>query len=158
MSVAATYTFGISIKETIEVGVPDAGTPTINRTGYNETGKLTGSTTPPATKCASFLLTLTAGAATINLASLVGANGATVDGTGLRVQLLRIKNLGANNMTFSEGAANGIALVGLPMVVPPGGITQRLFNDAAPDIAAADRTIDVAGTGAQTAEVTVVMG
>lgn len=158
MSVVASYNFQITVRETLESGVPDVTSPTINHSGYNEAGTLKATSTPPATKSSSFLLTLTAGGATINLAALTGAGGSTVDGTGLRVQLLRIKNLGASNMTFSEGAANGIALVGLPTVVPPGGIIQRFYNDAAPDIAAGDRTIDVAGTGAQTAEVTIVMG
>ena len=158
MSVSVSYDFNITIRETLETGVPDVSTPVIVHNAYNESARLTASTTPPVTKSSSFLLTLSSGAATIDLAALTGAGGAAIDGTGLRVQLMRIKNLGANAMTFSEGASNGIALSGLPMVVPPGGITQRFFNDASPDIASGDRTIDVAGTGAQTAEITIVLG
>jgi hypothetical protein len=66
--------------------------------------------------------------------------------------------LGANAMTFSEGGANGIALSGLPIVVPAGGIAMHYFADASPDIAAGDRTIDVAGTLVQTAEVSILLG
>lgn len=157
MSIAATYDFGITVNETLSTGVPAAANPVVNHSEYNESARLTSTTTPAVTKASLFLLTLTAGAATINLAALTGANGA-IDATGLRVQLLRIKNLGANAMTFSEGASNGIALVCLPLVVPAGGIAQVFLNDASPDIASGDRTIDVAGTGAQTAEITIVMG
>lgn len=158
MSVNVTYSFEMTVKETLETGVPAAENPVVNHAGYNESGTLKATSTPPATKHAQFPLTLSGGAATINLAALTGTNGATVDGTGLRVQMLRIKNLGANNMTFSEGASNGIALVGLPIVVAPSGIVQVYLNDAAPDIASGDRTIDVSGTGAQTAEISIVMG
>jgi hypothetical protein len=74
------------------------------------------------------------------------------------VQFIRIKNLGAAAMTFAEGASNGLALACGSIVVPAGGIVQFFLNDAAPDIAAADRTIDVTGTGTDTAEVTIIAG
>jgi hypothetical protein len=61
-------------------------------------------------------------------------------------------------MTFSEGASNGIALVTGPIIVPAGGIYQAFLNDAAPDVASGDRTIDVAGTLAQTFEISLVAG
>lgn len=157
MAVSATYNFGLTVNETLSTGVPAASSPVIVHDAYNESATLNASSTVPATQVANFLLALTAGAATINLAALTGANG-TIDGTGLRVQVLRIKNLGANAMTFSEGASNGIALSGLPIVVPAGGIAMHYFADASPDIASGDRTIDVAGTGTQTAEVSILLG
>jgi hypothetical protein len=157
MAISTTYDFNITSRETL-AGTPGASNPLVNHNNYNESAVLNSSSTPPATKAAYFLLTLTAGAATINLAALTGANDATVDGTGLRVQLIRIKNLGANSMAFSEGASNGIALACGTITVPAGGITQILLNDASPDIASGDRTIDVAGTLVQTAEITIIMG
>ena len=158
MSISTAYKFGLSTRETLTSGVPDVSTPVLNHNGYDESGVLNATSTPPATKCSFFLLTLSAGAATINLASLTGAAGITVDGTGLRVQCIRVKNLGANAMTFSEGASNGIALACGTFVVPAGGITQIFLNDASPDIASGDRTIDVAGTLVQTAEISIIMG
>lgn len=157
MAVSVTYNFGITTRETLTAGAVDSSNPQVSSAAYNESAVLNATSTPPATQKSAFLLTLTAGAATINLAALNGLNG-TIDGTGLRVQLIRIKNLGANSMTFSEGASNGIALACGSIVVPAGGIDQKLLNDASPDIAAGDRTIDVAGTAAQTAEVTIVLG
>lgn len=127
---------------------------------YDEGATLNSGTTPPVTLQASFLLTLTAGAATIDLRALVGTNGAVVDGNGLKVQICRIKNLGANIMTFKEGGSNGhnffTATDGT--IVHPGGFVMILSNDNTADIAAADKTWDVTGTGSQTAEVTIVVG
>ena len=159
MAVSVAYGFKLHTTETLEVGVAGVQSSQVIHSNYDESATLTATTTPPVTKIVTFLLTLTAGAATINLAALIGVNGATYDLTGLRVQFLRIKNLStANTMTFSEGAANGIALVGLPEVIPFGGIVQKFYNDSAPDIAAGDRTIDVTGTGTDTAEVTIIAG
>jgi hypothetical protein len=157
MAVSTTYTFGLTTRETLATGVAASARPVLTFDQYNESGTLNGSTTPTVSKQAQFLLALTAGAATINLAALTGANG-TVDMTGLRVQFIRIKNLGAAAMTFAEGASNGLALACGSIVVPAGGIVQFFLNDAAPDIAAADRTIDVTGTGTDTAEVTIIAG
>lgn len=157
MAVSVNYAFLATVTETLEAGVAGVNSPQLKFEAYNESATLNALSTPPATKQAQFLLTLSGGAATINLAALTGANG-TVDGTGLRVQLIRVKNLGANAMTFSEGASNGIALACGTFIVPAGGIVQMLLNDASPDIASGDRTIDVAGTGTQTAEVTIIMG
>ena len=157
MAVAVTYAFDITAKETLTNAV-DSASPIITHAEYNETDRLSSTTTPAITKYAAFLATLTAGALTINLAALTGTNGIAVDLTGLRIQLLRIKNLGANTMTFAEGASNGIALVCGSIIVPTGGVFQYFFNDAAPDVAAGDRTIDVTGTAAQTAEITIVAG
>ncbi len=157
MAVTATYTFGCVVTETLTTGVAAADNPTVRMAGYDEAATINASSTPPATKCALYLATLTAGALSINLAALTGPNGA-VDLTGLRVQLLRVKNLGANAMTFSEGASNGIALSCLPFSVPAGGIAFFYLADASPDVASGDRVIDVAGTAAQTAEVSIVAG
>ena len=157
MAVSCTYIFGMTTRETLDTGVPAVTTASITHNAYDETTTLNATSTPPATEVAMFLQTLTAGAATINLAALTGANG-TIDGTGLRVQMIRVKNLGAASMTFSEGASNGIALSCLPFTIPTGGVYQFLLNDASPDIAAADRTIDIAGTASQTAEVSILLG
>jgi hypothetical protein len=157
MAIVLTAEFRGTVRETLTSGVAAASNAVVRLSEYNESVTLNATTTPPATAAAYFLGTLTAGALTINLAALTGANGA-VDLTGLRIQFLRIKNLGANAMTFSEGASNGIALSCLPLVVAAGGIAQFYLNDAAPDVAAGDRTIDVSGTGAQTFEISIVAG
>lgn len=158
MSCVVAYGFKCHITESLEVGVAGVQSSQVIHSNYDESGTLTASTTPPVTKPVTFLLTLSGGAATINLAALTAVNGATYDFTGLRLQFIRIKNLGANSMAFAEGASSGIALACGTITVPAGGIDYKFLNDAAPDVAAADRTIDVTGTGTQTAEITLVAG
>lgn len=162
MSVSVTYAATCTVAETLanNTGSAPASTRVVTHTDYNETASLTAATTPPVTTVAAFLLTLTAGAATIDLRALTGTNGASTDGNGLKVQILRFKNLGANIMTLTPGASNGIDLLGSAssLAVPAGGHFMMYFNDASPDISSTDKTIDVAGTGSQTAEVTIVMG
>jgi hypothetical protein len=157
MSVVTRYNFGLLTTETLTSGIVGASNPKVVFDAYEESGTLNASSTVPATKSCYMLGALTAGAQTINLAALTGANG-TVDFTGLRVQLIRVKNLGANAMTFAEGASNGIALACLPFIVPAGGIAQFYLADLAPDVASGDRTIDVSGTLAQTFEFSIVAG
>jgi hypothetical protein len=157
MAVSVTYRFDITTRETLTSTVPDVPSKVVVASGYNESATLNATSTPPATKKAAVLVTLTAGAYTLDLSTMTDASGVAI-GTGLRVQLIRIKNLGANAMTFAEGASNGLALACGSIVVPAGGIAQYFLNDASPDMASGDRTLDVTGTGTQTAEVTVVFG
>jgi hypothetical protein len=161
MSVSVSYAATITIAETLanNTGSAPAATRLVTHTDYNESGTYNSGTTPPVTTPASFLLTLSGGAATIDLRALTGTNGASVDGNGLKVQIVRIKNLGANEMTFSEGASDGHNFFTTDGTkVPPGGHVQIFSNDNFDDIAAANKTWDVAGTLAQTAEVTIVLG
>lgn len=159
MSVSVAYRADVTVNETLpnNTGSAKDSNRVVIHDQYNEDFTLNAASTPPATLSAEFLLTLSGGAATIDLRALVGTNGAIIDGNGLKPQIIRIKNLGANIMTFTEGAANGYPLQST-IVVHPGGHVQIFTNDGIADIAAADKTIDVAGTGAQTAEVTIVMG
>lgn len=158
MAVSAVYGFTITTTETLA----DAGLNTNNKSvkhdAYDESGTLTAVSSVPATQIAEFLLTLSGGAGTIDLRNLTGTNGAVIDGNGLKVQLIRIKNLGANVMTFAEGASNGYALGSTYAVKANGGIAMEFGNDSMPDIGGSDKTIDVSGTGSQTAEVTIIMG
>lgn len=162
MAVEVAWAQTITIVETLPNNTGSAADASrkVTHTNYNESGTLNAGSTPPATLQASFLLPLSSGAATIDLRALTGTNGASVDGNGLKVQLFRIKNLGANNMVLTPGASNGIDLFGasFSITIFPGAVWECFLNDNAPDIAAGDKTIDVAGTGSQTAEVTIVMG
>lgn len=162
MSVSVDYAAKCTVTETLpnNTGSAAAAKRVVTHEEYNETASLNAASTPPATLLAEFLLTLSSGAATVDLRNLVGTNGAVVDGNGLKVQVLRIKNLGANIMTIVPGASNGIDLLGASssLTIQPLGHAMIYFNDSGPDIAAADKTLDVAGTGSQTSEWTIVMG
>jgi hypothetical protein len=160
MAVSLTYAGVAQVAETLASGVDGATSPTITHSAFDDTGTLNATSTPPATKCVVKIIPLVAGAATINLTTITGTNGLAQDSTGLKVQYFRVKNLGANTMTFTVGASNGYNLAGAGFSV---ALEQNQWfvlygNDATPDVAAADCTIDVAGTLVQTFELTLVTG
>jgi hypothetical protein len=160
MSVSVVWAMNATTQETLAANTGSAADASrvVTHSQYDEGATLNAGSTPPATLPAFFLGTLGTGALTINLASLTGTNGALIDMTGLRVQILRVKNLGANSMTFAEGGSNGIALSCLPFTVPSGGVAMFYLADASPDIASGDRTIDVTGSGSQTFECSIICG
>lgn len=162
MSVAVTYSAIATVVETLptNTGSAAASTRVVTHAEYNESASLNSGSTPPVTLVAEFLLTLSSGAATIDLRTLTGTNGAVVDGNGLKVQIVRIKNLGANDMTIKGGSAtpHNLFTVTTGQKIFPGGHIQHFTNDNGDDIDATHKFWDVTGTGAQTAEVTIIMG
>lgn len=163
MSVSLTVGMKVTSVETLETNVPAAPSngKSVTHSAFNKTdATLTSVTTPPVTKCSYSQPALSTGAYTINLAALTGVNGATVDLTGLKVQAIKVKNNGANVMSFTEGASNGYALLGASFLfaVQPGQEIMLYGNDATPDVASGDRTIDVTGTGSQSFDLVVVAG
>jgi hypothetical protein len=161
MAVSASYSLRCDVNETLATNVPAAETPVIIHGQFSSTGTLNATSTPPATKMAAQTISLTAGAVTIDLTALTGTNGATVDGTGLKVQILKLKNRSSNAvMTFGEGASNGYEALGNAWTLKllAGQEIEMFLNDAAPDIASGAKTIDVAGTGTESFDFIVVMG
>lgn len=130
---------------------------TVTHSAFDESGTLNAGSTPAGTKTANFILTLTTGAATIDLTNLSGLNGAVVTGLALKIQIIRIKNLGANAMTFVAGASNGYVLAST-IVVPPSGVAMIYGAGGMAAVGASTKNIDVSGTGSQTAEITIIFG
>jgi hypothetical protein len=160
MAVDATLNSILTTQETLASGVDGASSPTIVYDSFNDSRRLNATSTTPATKVVSRVIALSGGAYTIDLTTITGANGLAQDGTGLKVQVVRIKNLGAAGMTFTVGASNGYNLLGASMNFTLLANQRATFDlyDASPDIASGDRTIDVAGTAAQTFELDLLMG
>jgi len=162
MSVSVSYASQITIAETLAANTGSASDANrlVTHSEYNESGTYNANSTPPVTTQASFLATLSSGSLTIDLRALTGTNGASIDGNGLKPQMIRIKNLGANTLTIKKGASNGhnafTATDGF--VVQPGGHVQIFTNDNTDDIDGTHKTWDLSGTGAQTSEWTIVMG
>lgn len=159
MSVSCQYSARLTTAETLDA-TPGATAPVVNHDAYDKAFTLFASSTPPATKWAAFVKTLSGGASTVDLTALTGTNGAAVDGTGLKVRAIRIENDGANTLSVQAGASNGIDLFGASgkVVIPPGGHVQMYFADGSPVIASGDRTLDLAGTGAQTSKWSILLG
>ena len=130
--------------------------------GMNTTLSLNAGTSVPVTKVASFQLTLSSGTGTIDFRALPSTNGALLDGNGLKVQVMKLRNksTNANSITVVPGATNGIDLFGASsrIVLLPGQECLMTLNDAAPDISATDKTLDVTGTGSQILECIFVLG
>jgi hypothetical protein len=164
MSVTVTYKAQVTAVETIEANAGDlsAADKTITHSGYNTSLTLTATTTPPVTKNSSFALTIASSAGSINLAALPGANNATFDATGLKMQILRLKAAGTNAaaITISKGAANGYAFSGVDgkLTLSPGQEITLFGNDLTPDVAAGARLLDLTGTDADVLDVQIVLG
>jgi hypothetical protein len=159
------YAATVTVTETV------GSTPAVTATGsaatithdqFNKAATLTSSTTPPVTKHAAFEKALVAGAGTIDLTALAGSNAGAVDGTGLKVQVAYFKAKAANGnpITIAVGASNGYDLSGadFSVTLSPGQEVLLYGNDATPDIASGDKTIDLSGTGTDTLQVELVMG
>lgn len=162
MPINVAYAATATVVETLpnNTGSAASGSRVVTHSEYNEAASLNAASTPPVTLVAEFLLTLTSGAATIDLRTLTGTNGAVVDGNGLKVQIVRIKNLGANLMTFKGGSAtpHNMFTVTTGQIVFPGAHIMIFSNDNGDDIDATHKFWDVSGTGSQTAEITIIMG
>jgi len=164
MSVEVTLKSLATVVETPETNMPavsDADK-TVTHDGFNTSKTLNASSTPAVHKVACFEQALTAGSATIDLTALTGTNGATVDGTGQKVQVFKAKApaTNANPITIGEGAANGYELAGnaWKMILQPGQEFLFYGDGDTPAIGAAAKDIDLAGTGAQKLEIEIVTG
>jgi hypothetical protein len=160
MSVVTTYSLSVNTTETLDTDVDAATTPTIAHTGFSSKGTIDANSDVPATLASFETVALVASASTIDLTALTGTNGIAVDGTGLKVQVFKITNTGTNAMTISEGASNGYALLGaaFSFILLAGQEVLLFLNESAPDVAGADKTIDVAGTLIETFQLSVVLG
>lgn len=144
------------------------GTSNVVYSGYDRRATLrTDETSPavPVSSVAYFKQDLTGGAATIDLTNLTHERGdATeiVDGTGLKVQFLRLSAPSGNSAAIevTPGASNGYDFAGSTASIALEAGQSVLFElaESAPDISASDCEIDMAGTGTDSLEVTIIMG
>ena len=145
----------------------DAGNPDASFTSGNPSGDTyTSSSSVPVTIESKFTVTLTAGAYTLDLTAIPGDTDAgTLDGTGLKLQFLRLEGSSgnANKIEVKNGAVNGYrtdaaTTASLDVVLLAGQKAQFEFDEAADDVSSTHKTLDFAGTGSQTMLVHVVLG
>ena len=105
-------------------------------------------------------LALSGGALVIDLAALVRGGQSNLNLTGERVFGFCIKNLGANNMTFTDTATTGYAMFSATggTVVHPNGIASNHSPVGFGIVGASDKDITVAGTAAQTFQIILYGG
>ena len=163
MAVTFQYDSGVTVEETLASSVPaqSSGSKIIHN-GYNTSAVLNASSTPPATKAVAIEQALTAGAATVDLTSLTGTNGASVDGTGLKVQCIKLRNKATNSnpMTIVKGAATGYDGFGaaFSVTLAVGAEVTVYANDNGSDISGTNKHLDLSGTLVEVAELVIVMG
>jgi hypothetical protein len=164
MSVTVAYQAKVAVTETLESNVPatPTGSRSVVHSAWDSTKSLNAGSTPPATKVAAFQKALAAGVATIDLTALTGTNGATIAGTGLRVQVLRVRNPAANGnpISIAKGAENGYDGLGADFshTLVPGAEATFFLNDAGSDVGGSNKNLDLAGTGSQALDVEIVLG
>lgn len=164
-TVSVAYKSKVTITQTFTGDYIDSDNNTVAHDGLDVEQTYTASTTPPVTMATTFRTTLSSGNATINLLALAGLTaGETINTNGLKIQLAKFRNLSsnANAITIQEGASNGHPLLGASFsaTLQPGQELTFANNgvDVGTDVAAADSTWDVSGTGSQILEVGIVAG
>lgn len=165
MSVTVTLTQQLTVAETLTTGVPGAlaAKAVITHDQFNITSKVLNSGSSPAASQASVeVATLSSGALTLDLTALPATNGATHDNTGLKVCAAWFGNpaANANPITVTFGASNGYLLLGSAwkFILKPGDSIGPIFVTGAPTIGSSAKNIDLAGTGAQTLNYSIVTG
>jgi hypothetical protein len=160
VSVSATVECKCTVVEVLE-GNPDSASPsnrTVTHSLFNVAKSLDADSTPAATATANFVKALAAGAGAIDLTALPAANGVALDGTGLKVRLVRVTNLGAAALTVKAGAADGHPLFGAAGQDVPAGGTLQLYCPDGQAVDATHKAWDLAGAGAETSQWTILLG
>lgn len=142
-----------------------AGDQTLTYAARNESIALSSTTTPAVTKASQFTVTLSSGTATLDLTAIPGFDPEeTVDGTGLKVQQIKIQNpdTNANKITVSNGAANPYRLDGATtawsITLMPGQSVLLNLDDQSDDVGSSNKNIDLAGTGSQVCYFVLTLG
>jgi len=163
MPVSTTLTMAMPTVETLPADVPGANAQQITHNALDIVNKVLNSgSTPAITLIAVFQAVLSGGALTLDLTSLTGTNGATVNGNGLKVQAIRIQApaTNANPITVVGGASNGYLCFGTAGKITMWSGSELLFfpNAGTPTIGGSTKTIDLAGTGVQVLNFEILMG
>jgi hypothetical protein len=163
MSVQLAYRTALTVLETITAGVADvvAAASQIRHDQFNTSYDLSSSSSVPVTQVSSQVLALVAGTKTLDLTALPGANGVTIDGTGLKVRAVKLKGITAMAaITITAGASLGYNLFGSGWKVIVNADQEAVFflGNNAPTITSGLKNIDFAGTGTNTINVEIVLG
>lgn len=163
MSVSVSVNIGLTVTETFEtVDVPLVDSTDAKwKAKLAQVSTLNGSSTPDAEMHADMQVAMVAGAATIDFSALT-RRGAAVSFSGKAVRAIVFRNpaTNANDITIVEGAANGLPLLGanFRIVLKPGHVFAAYLDDDGPTVGAADKTIDISGTGTQALQMLAVAG
>lgn len=145
MSVRATVSIALSVKEVIDLGTTAAANPTVPYGISGSPYSYTADTSPVGTKGWCNTITLSSGAATVDLTSLTRTGLPTVTMSGLKIRAFHFKASSSNTspVTIQPGATNGYAALGLGLSLQPGG--EALIHDpTSTAVSGSHKTLDLA--------------
>lgn len=167
-AITAHYDVKLDVEETLALSQDLSAAETTFTHKVTETtrGTLNATLTPAVTKVWSDKVNLAAGAATLDLTSLTGPAGTTVDFTGLKVQLVKLACPAGNTVgiTVDRGASNAYNLFGADnasaeqVEILPGCSMVIFNNDKTEDVSATIKNVQLAGTGTESIEIILVAG
>lgn len=155
---------------TVSEYIPETGTGlatsqasrTVTHNAFDTVTTLTTGGSPDVTTVVSFNKAMSGGAATIDLTSLTGTNGATISASGLKLRILKAiaKSTNANVVTISDGASNGYTWCGSSwsLALKPGAQVLLYDSGQGDAVSGSVKTIDLAGTLAQSVDFIMVFG
>lgn len=156
MSISANLNLGHAVN-TSKTGF-DISRSTIIHDGLSLNLQLNPTSIPPVTKGLSVQQTLTAGAATIDLSTLLDDSGVAI-GTGLKVQSCIIYNPSVDVITIGKGASSGYPLFGAVLLpIPPGATVEMYFSGQLIAIDGSHKNLDLSGTLVETLSMSFTFG
>lgn len=164
MSVVLTYESKVTALETVETETPlaDDANSIITHDGLDTSDTLNAGTGVPVTKVVANTITMTAGAATIDMTALVGSNGGAVDMTGLKLQIFKLKAKATNTnpLVVKFGAADPYTGLGsaFNFELQPGAEMTFFGNEKSAEVASGVKDLDVAGTASEEVDMMMVCG
>lgn len=166
-SVSAQFNAGLEVTEVVAYGLDNVPDPSSVHSFGPDNATLTATSTPAVTKVFSDTIALAAGAGTLDLTSLAGPASTTVDFTGLKVQIVKLKTPASNSGSIiveHKDAATGYNLFGddnnsdESIEVPPGTVLIFIYNEALADVGANAKDLKFAGTGTDGMQIMLVAG
>lgn len=166
MSVEVNYQLKLSTDETVDLDLDHTANPQLTHEIAADSGTLNASSTPTATKEWTNRVTLSGGAASIDLAALDKGNLPDEDFSGLEVRIVKLSAPSGNGaaITVTVGSSNGYNLLGPTsatadrMIVSPGCVVEHYLHNTAEAVDATHKTIDFAGAGTDVLDVQLAAG
>ena len=167
MSVTLKYKMVAEAEEVIALGLDNVDNPTITHKLGDFASTLNATSMPVVTKAFSDTVPLVAGAGSLDLTSLAGPSGTSIDFTDLKVQMVQLACPTTNSggiTVAKKDAVTGYNLFGADNVsaeqveVMPGSYVQLYHRDTLEDVDATHKDLTFAGTGTDTIQVLLVAG
>jgi len=157
-TIDVTLTAQLTVVETFpEADWPAVQDRVLTHDGYNTRHNLHATSTPPATM--KYADTLT-GPLTLDLTALADPVSGTLDGSGLKVQALKVNNLSTTTaLVIDVGASNPCSLNGGdPITLPALGEAIFYFADGLVDVDATHCELDITAGAAEDYEIMLILG